>query len=104
MANTQTIIVYVSGLVPTEGANVYNGIRLSVFATERRAYQDLAEWLVEGKDEPELDPETATNAEIAEALSNSDEVQSWTVEPQTIFDVPFNAAKKEENDESAETV
>lgn len=77
--------IWVSALVPAEGADLYNGVRLAVSDSEVEAYRDLAEWLSEcsGEDlsfEEKLALEQGTVEQIADALGASLEIRSWNVE------------------------
>lgn len=69
------ITVWVSALVPTNGADCYDGIRLCVFLSEQAAYTDLAEW---------LETDVRTIPGIIDELNDSSQVSSWNVEEQTI--------------------
>ena len=75
--------VWVSVLIPREGADVYDGARTQVSLSEADAYRDLAEWL----EREDVDPLTATReqveAEMSDALDN-DEILMWKIECQEV--------------------
>ena len=72
--------VWISALIPADGGDCYDGLRLAAFESERQAYLDLALWL--------FDAETqASNDEIAWALDEAKErgkISSWKIEAREV--------------------
>lgn len=75
--------LFVSGLVPVNGADTYDGIRLSVHYTKLDAFKDLRDWLSDD-DGYEL-PDNPTVEQITAALNACEEIESWNVEEQTLY-------------------
>ena len=78
--------IWISALVPKQGAEVYDGIRLTVSTNERKAWEDLNEWLAE-EDEDLISsglPDKEFIMGVYLALNSSKKVLFWNVERRTI--------------------
>lgn len=73
--------MWISALIPKEGADCYDGIRLQASATEKAAYRDLAEWM---ESEGGESLKNASVKTIREALDSCPEILTWKVEKQEI--------------------
>jgi hypothetical protein len=76
--------IWISGLVPANGADIYNGIRLAVSDSEREALADLVDWTLNNIDEKAPDVDDAPLEDLRAYLNDSDEIKSWNVEERTI--------------------
>lgn len=76
-------LIWISALVPTQGADTYGGVRIGTHDSEEDALDDLRDWLNDqgGEDVPDA-------ANIAEALDESPQVAYWNVESREIEVVP----------------
>jgi len=75
---------WITALIPAEGAVLYEGVRLQVSATREEAYRDLAEWL----ERDDLDPATATEADVTAAMNDAldnCEITLWKIEEQSYY-------------------
>ena len=77
--------VWVIALIPLEGADYYDGVRVAAFLTEEDCYRDLAEWL-------EIDYVSNDQTKAALDRATYDEpneegygIQAWKIEEQTIY-------------------
>ena len=39
--------IWISALIPESGAEIYEGVRIAIAASEEECYRDLGEWLIE---------------------------------------------------------
>jgi hypothetical protein len=74
--------VWVTALMPTKGADVYEGIRTGAALSEREAYLELLDFF-DTADDVELD-QTATNEQIIDLLNSHPEVNFWKIESQEV--------------------
>jgi dsDNA-binding SOS-regulon protein len=74
--------IWVTALIPTRGADTYEGVRTGAALSERDAYLELLSFFDTAEDVT-LD-RTSTNEEIAEVLNSHREVQLWKIEEQEV--------------------
>ena len=75
--------IWVSALIPTVGADVYDGVRLSAASTEIEALHELVEWLQdEGTADEEVNCESTNKADLERWLNDAVglSIRSWKVE------------------------
>jgi hypothetical protein len=78
-----TIDIWVSALVPVEGADTYDGVRLQASLSEVDCYRDLAEWLeVPYKSVKQV--RAALKAHSGPAARPGFGIRLWKVEEQTV--------------------
>lgn len=84
--SNKPITVWISLLVPREGADTYNdcGVRVQVSLTKEDCFRDLADWL-----EVEYESVEATQDALGEAMDEESAregygVRHWHVEEQTV--------------------
>lgn len=80
--------IWISALVPTEGADTYDGIRIAISDTEEEAFDDLFEWLCDCGACDEDVPEVGTLLGIRELLNDSQAVRFWNVESSEVTFTP----------------
>lgn len=97
--------IWISALIPRQGADVYEGVRLQVSLSESDCYRDLGEWLTDSTDweyeeedgvADDFDLETATVQDIEDALDDARDqeyIRLWKVETQEVEAVRENSER-----------
>ena len=70
--------MFISAIIPTQGAEIYEGVRTTISLTEEEAYEDLADWL-DGTFTTVIDTIDRLNQAVTD-----NEIKLWKVEEQKI--------------------